>query len=286
MRMNGIGLRQGLSLVELLVVIGIVFAVLGLLLPAIVKVRVAATRLENMNKIRQILTATHNYSDANGGYLPNVAGFNFHTTTVEYSLYVGILPYLEGSTAYERYRERYPTKGSGGTDVVLPIFINRVDPSLVSEPKGQCSFAANAQVFKRRKTWNSVRDGLGNTIAFSEHYSRCGISWFSWFAEDDPFVSLRVKPIIFRAASFADPKADDVLPVRKNGATHPSDPGLTFQTSPSLSACNARIPQSPDWVLLAGMCDGSVQVLHRNTSPSVFWSAVTPATGDFFNPEW
>jgi prepilin-type N-terminal cleavage/methylation domain-containing protein/prepilin-type processing-associated H-X9-DG protein len=108
--------RNGFTLIELLVVIAIIAILIGLLLPAIQKVREAANRMSCQNNLKQIALANMNFESANNTFLPGVGknGCCWGTWMVP------ILPYMEQENLFRLYinfggLDPWPRYGSPAT---------------------------------------------------------------------------------------------------------------------------------------------------------------------------
>src|SRR5437763_2079949 len=122
--------RRGFTLIELLVVIAIIAILIGLLLPAVQKVREAAARTQCQNNMKQIALAAHNYHSANAVFPPGVVGSNLPRDLTPGSPclsnpWVGtlayLLPYIEQNNVYTQLQVNWKVDGPRDDPVANPV---------------------------------------------------------------------------------------------------------------------------------------------------------------------
>ncbi|CAN5198139.1 hypothetical protein BH11PLA2_BH11PLA2_37540 [soil metagenome] len=193
--------QKGFTLIELLVVIAIIAVLIGLLLPAVQKVREAAARTRCQNNLHQIAVAAHNCNDQ-FNRLPPLGG-NFAGAYYA-PLFFHLLPYMEQKNAWDMASvggfilPLWDTPGPNGL-----LYLKNTPMSVYKCPSdytmgksvatdwlpGDGSYASNFQVFGNRfnptsaapADWDGAaklgnatfKDGQSQTIMFAEKLSQC-----------------------------------------------------------------------------------------------------------------
>jgi hypothetical protein len=165
-----------------LVVIAIIAILIGMLVPAVHKVRTSAARTEATNNLKQLGIACHNAHDSNNGRTPPMYGkYGGQDGTVFFHL----LPHLEQNSLWKMGQDaarqmplkvlQHPADSTNNTDGVFQLTIATDIPPWAVDPSpnwGLSSFAANWQFFGDKGTrFPHVTDGTSTTIMFNEKYA-------------------------------------------------------------------------------------------------------------------
>jgi prepilin-type N-terminal cleavage/methylation domain-containing protein/prepilin-type processing-associated H-X9-DG protein len=114
----------GFTLIELLVVIAIISVLIGLLLPAVQKVREAAARSQCQNNLKQIGLACHAYHDAHHGLPPGyTATASYPSTTPGWGWAAYLLPYIEQDNLYRQIDFMQPVEGQLAIQSIIMIYL-------------------------------------------------------------------------------------------------------------------------------------------------------------------
>src|SRR5829696_5208888 len=193
------GSRKGFTLIELLVVIAIIAILIGLLLPAVQKIREAANRMKCSNNLKQLGLAAHNYNDTNGALPPAIQAFNaahrdsIRGGNVSANLWGPnwaflILPYIEQDNLYRLYQPSAQNYLLAGTDFnwkvagqsVVPTYLcpsdgsNRTPFNGLQQPVANLA-RGNYAINAGPGNWSSTYDGNQNSTNYS--LPGAGVSW-------------------------------------------------------------------------------------------------------------
>jgi prepilin-type N-terminal cleavage/methylation domain-containing protein/prepilin-type processing-associated H-X9-DG protein len=300
---------RGFTLIELLVVIAIIAILIGLLVPAVQKVREAAARIQCSNNLKQLCLGTVHMSDTYEGKMPSsvgnypfmhpVDGVTGAPNNGDGGMFLFLLPFIEQDTLYKSTLTTTPgddndnrnglfltnsqwhgviTTRYGGPGVFVKTYVCPSDPTMNNGGGSRASYGQNGQVF-REGYWarDSLRfpagisDGTSNTVFMTDKLAHCntGIYNDNYWPDWGPLI---------QSANYGGSLVGTayVPQIQPKGGS----PGQAAQ-------CNGSLPSSPHTGgINVGLGDGSVRFVAQGISGTTWWAAMTPNGGETLGSNW
>jgi len=270
--MKARSVRRGFTLIELLVVIAIIAVLIGLLLPAVQKVREAAARIQCANNLKQIGLGFHNYALTNDGLPP---GYNGVGMTPGWGWGAFLLPYVEQQNLYTQLGLPNSPFGAGA-DPVPPVALTEL-----ALPVFTCPSATDpASNFQKRNygksNYRGICGGYAPTVWYNDHYDYGGVLWQNSHVQFADITDGTANTVAVGEV-YADANLGYVgaiwsgMDADLNGVVYISDvfwgidTGSFVLNGPGPQAFASRHTGGVQFVF----CDGHVQLLRASTNPSV-----------------
>jgi len=293
-------LRRGFTLIELLVVIAIIAILIGLLLPAVQKVREAAARMQCGNNLKQCGVAIHNYASANQSSLPFMLYYQQGSSSnPSWSpFFYTLLPYIEQQNVYTRAFGTGAGWGGGNATQIVKTYLCPSDPTL---SQGICtgsqnsngwagsSYAPNYYMFGSANPYDNVQgayqnqsqynignipDGTSNTIGIMERFGTFAVyGWNNAWVYPMSLSYWGYNPggsaTMYAGWGILLPQISPRLNTNLGWPwAHPYYPNTAHSTEQCL------------------MMDGSVRGVSAAVSQTTWNNVVQPADGNVIGPDW
>jgi len=278
--------QKGFTLIELLVVIAIIAILIGLLLPAVQKVREAAARMVDSNNLKQMSLGIHNCADSQQGKLPSACGYFPGTARVKGgapaehgTMQYYLLPYIEQQNIFNQTADWSWNSGS-----VVKTYVSPSDPTLPANNltwgnRGATSYSSNWYVFQGNGNTGTIAtfptvfsDGTSQTILFVERSCICQSIQHIW-GEDGQGTG--------PGSNLYNPSWSG------SGSAAPTPNQPLMQVQPSPAACNPNLAQGFHSAgMIVGLGDGSVRLVSAGVGQATWSYAIYPNDGVPLGSDW
>jgi prepilin-type N-terminal cleavage/methylation domain-containing protein len=305
MRKFRVASPAGYTLIELLIVVGIIGIMIGLLMPAVQRLRDSAQRTQCSNNLRQLGIAVQTSNDIQGTLPPLEGAFQQADAG---SLLFHLLPFLEQKNLYSATSVGDPPRCNpeNGADLGLgkntsvKVFLCPSDASYRSRAHegnwvatSDGGYAGNFQVFGRPGSAGSFTngdwagdariplsfpDGTANTIIFADKYANCEGADPAGILHDG-------------GNRWAGHGGDTWSPAFAvpNLGSNSTGLGSYFQSRPDpyVGGCDpTRASSGHTEGITVGLADGSARLISKNISAATWWAVCTPAGGEVLDSDW
>jgi len=279
--------RRGFTLIELLVVIAIIAILIGLLLPAVQKVREAAARINCANNLKQIGVGLHNFASANQDKLPAMLDYGSYNPVGWEPFWFQLLPYIEQDNVFKK-ASGSDAWGNGVNSTVIKPYLCPSDSTYAAgltttgaSGWGATSYAPSYYMFAEANTYNSskgvyinqskftignIPDGTSNTVGVVERFASFpGYGWSN---------------------AWAYPMSASYWGWNSQGSVYGPWGAYLPQIGVTNNAAHPYYPNTRHAAMQTLLMDGSVRGVTAGVSQNTWSWALTPDDGNVLPGNW